>query len=164
MFLSFPRPYNVLSETAWFNSFCCGIKSKLLVINNKRSPSLSPVCLDFSAQVAEGWHSMYLGLFITEKVTVGVVASVCQGSNALKPLTVSLAQAVGSTHTVWQTQLGGGHLNPCQTSKRQAPMNNSTTKLFGGTAHMGCFITWPFLQTNTHLLWLSKVCEYCFNV
>lgn len=70
----------------------------------------------------------------------------------------------GLNPTVWQTQLGGGHLNPCQTSKRQAPMNNSTTKLFGGTAHMACFITWPFLQTNTHLLWLSKVCEYCFNV
>jgi len=36
------------------------------------------------------------GLFITDKVTVGVVASVCQCPSARNPLTVSLAQVVGT--------------------------------------------------------------------
>lgn len=96
--------YNVLflpspPQCTFINSLiqCILLWHKVKAACDKKQtfPSL---CLDFSAQVAEGWHSMYLGLFITEKVTVGVVATVCQGSNALKPLTVSLAQVVGSPY------------------------------------------------------------------
>lgn len=35
----------------------------------------------------------------------------------------------GGGLTVWQTQLGGGQLNLCQTSKRLAPMNRTTPQL-----------------------------------
>lgn len=52
--------------------------------------------LESAAQIAEGWHSMAHGLFITDKVTVGVVASVCQCPSAPNPLTVSLAQVLGT--------------------------------------------------------------------
>ncbi len=116
-------------ETVWLDLFCYGMKSKGvscdLVYTIKLLLNLSfSSFLDSAVQMDEGWHSMAQGLFITDEVAVGVVASVWQSPSAHNTLTVSLAQVVGTALPYDKHSLVEGSW----TSARQAAMNRATTR------------------------------------
>lgn len=84
------------------------------------------------------------GLFITDKVTVGVVASVCQCPSAPNPLTVSLAQVVGTALPYDKHSLVEGSWTRARHPKDKRQW---TVELLEIGAHMACLIFGPFLQT-----------------
>lgn len=122
-----PHRYEVKGYFLWF------------ALSNKTFSSIWFLPL-FLESIAEGWHSVAHALFITDKVTVGVVASVCQCPSAPNPPTASLAQVVGTALPYDKHSLVEGSWTRARHPKDERQW---TEQLL----YIACLIFGPFPQT-----------------